>query len=112
MFIVAAVLTASLTLELDLTRLIRGAKADPKVTCGITTVGYRFRGQPGQSFRYAGDTWEIPREGWIELLADKRRTSYAIAGKTISLDDASPRDPFGFREVSLPSPDVLKGATK
>jgi hypothetical protein len=113
MLILAAALTASLSLELDLTRLIRGAQADPKVTSGITTVGYRFRGKPGQSFRYAGETWEIPREGWIELIADKRRTSYAFAGRTISIDESTPRDPFGFREVALPTTDVLpKGDSK
>ena len=113
MLIVAMALTASISLELDLTKLIRKAESNPKVTCGITTVGYRFRGKPGQTFRYAGETWEIPREGWIELIADKRRTTYAFAGQTLSLDNSSPRDPFGFREVSLPTTDVLpKGEMK
>jgi hypothetical protein len=113
MLIVAMALTASISLELDLTKLIRRAESNPKVTCGITTVGYRFRGTPGQTFRYAGETWEIPREGWIELIADKRRTTYAFAGQTLSLENSSPRDPFGFREVALPAADVLpKGELK
>lgn len=113
MLLAAAVLTASISLEIDLTALIRRnqTSSDPRVTCGITTVGYRFRGKPGQSFRYAGETWEIPREGWIELIADKRRTTYAIEGRSISLE-AFPRDPFGFRDVPLPSPDALKGESK
>ena len=83
----------------------------PQATCGITTVGYRFRGTPGQEFRYAGDTYSIPAEGTIELIADRRKTSYLIAGRTLPLD-VWPRDQFGFREVPLPSTDVLKGDSK
>jgi hypothetical protein len=101
MLILAAVLTASI--NLDLTSLIRHARKEPVVTCGIVTVGYRFRGKPGQEFRYAGDTYEIPEEGWVELIADRRRTTYAIRGRSLPLD-VWPRDPFGFRDVPLPSP--------
>ena len=103
MLILAAVLTASI--NLDLTMLIRRARQEPVVTCGIVTVGYRFRGKPGQEFRYAGDTYEIPEEGWVELIADRRRTTYAIRGRSLPLD-VWPRDPFGFRDIPLPSPDV------
>jgi hypothetical protein len=103
MLILAAVLTASI--NLDLTMLIRRARQEPVVTCGIVTVGYRFRGKPGQEFRYAGDTYEIPEEGWVELIADRRRTTYAIRGRSLPLD-VWPRDPFGFRDIPLPSPDA------
>lgn len=112
MFLLAVVLTASINIDIDLTSLLhRANKAEPKVTCGISTVGYRFRGTPGQEFRYAGDTYEIPAEGWVELLADKRRVSYAVNGQTLPIVE-TPRDPFGFRDVVLPTSDAMKGASK
>jgi hypothetical protein len=102
--VLAAVLTASMNIDLDLSALIRRSQVkEPKVTCGIVTVGYRFRGKSGQTFRYAGDTYEIPEEGWVELIADRRRTTYAIHGHSLPLD-VWPRDPFGFRDVPLPAP--------
>lgn len=117
MLLLAAVLTASINIDLDLTSLVhRTNKSEPKATCNISTVGYRFRGKPGQQFRYAGDSYTIPAEGWVELIADRRRTSYAVNGQTLSIADA-PRDPFGFRDVPLPSSTatataVEKGETK
>jgi hypothetical protein len=101
----AAVLTASIHVDLDLSRLIHRAQtAAPQATCGITTVGYRFRGKPGQQFRYAGDSYSVPPEGWVELIADRKRSTYAIEGRTLPLD-VWPRDQFGFRDIPLPSPD-------
>ncbi len=113
MLILAAVLTASMNVDLNLATLIRKSQVtDPAVTCGIVTVGYRFRGKPGQEFRYAGDKYEVPREGWVELIADRRRTTYAINGRTLPLD-VWPRDPFGFRDIPLPSPITSnEGATQ
>ena len=112
MFLLAVALTASINIDIDLSSLLRRAnQAEPKVTCNISTVGYRFRGTPGQEFRYAGDTYEIPAEGWVELLADKRRVSYAFNGQTFAIAE-TPRDPFGFRDVVLPNTDALKGASK
>ena len=109
----AAVLTASMSIDIDLTALLRrGQSQTPQATCGITTVGYRFRGKPGQEFRYAGDSYEIPQEGWVELIADRRRTTYAIHGRSLPLD-VWPRDPFGFRDIPLPSPITSnEGATQ
>ena len=104
MLILAMALTASMNVDLNLGALIKRSQAkEPTVTCGIVTVGYRFRGKPGQEFRYAGDTYEIPKEGWVELIADRRRTTYAIHGRSLPLD-VWPRDPFGFRDIPLPSP--------
>ena len=110
MILLAAVLTASINIDIDLTDLIRRhTEKQPKVTCGISTVGYRFVGKPGQEFRYAGDTYQVPSEGFVELIADKHRTSYTYSGKTLELD-SWPKNQFGFREVSLPSSDqILKG---
>jgi hypothetical protein len=103
MFMAAAILTASIGINIDLSGLIRRAqKAEPVVTCGIYTVGYRFRGTPGQTFRYAGDSYTVPAEGWIELIADKHRTTYAINGHSLPLD-VWPRDQFGFRDVPMPT---------
>ena len=105
MFLAAMALTAAISIDIDLTSLVRGARrAEPTATCNIKTVGWRFHGQPGQAFRYAGDTYHIPAQGWIELIADRRRNSYALDKKTLSLSEESPRDPFGFRDVTLPAP--------
>jgi hypothetical protein len=102
MILLAAALTAAIQIDLDVTSLIRRAeKTETTVTCNIKTVGYRFRGLPGQTFRYAGDTYEIPAEGWVELLADRDKTNYTIADRTLPLE-VWPRDQFGFREIPLP----------
>jgi hypothetical protein len=107
----AAILTASISVDIDLTRLIhRTAVKAPSVTCGISTVGYRFVGKPGLKFRYAGDTYEVPSEGFVELIADKRRTTYSVDQRSLPLE-VWPKDQFGFREVPLPSPDSNDDAT-
>lgn len=105
--LLAAVLTASINVEIDLGALVRRARTveTPTATCGISTVGYRFVGKPGQEFRYAGDTYVVPAEGSIELIAHPRRQSYAVSGRSLPLE-VWPRDQFGFREVPLPTPDV------
>ena len=105
MILAAALLTASISVEVDLGALFKRAKAvqTPAVTCNISTVGYRFVGKPGQAFRYAGDTYTVPSEGAIELIAAPRRTTYAIDGRSLPLE-VWPRDQFGFREVPLPTP--------
>ncbi len=109
MVLLAAILTGSINLEIDLTALVRRANQpqSPAVTCNISTVGYRFSGKPGQEFRYAGETWVVPAEGSIELIAHPRRNTYTIEGKTLPLD-GWPRNQFGFREVPLPSADTQK----
>lgn len=102
MILLAAALTAAIQIDLNLSTLIDKAdKAEAAVTCNIKTVGYRFRGTPGRSFRYAGDTYQIPAEGSVELLADKRRTNYEVDSRSLPLE-VWPRDQFGFREVPLP----------
>ena len=103
MILLAAALTAAIQIDLDLTSLVRtAAKTESAVTCNIKTVGYRFRGTPGQSFRYACETFDIPAAGSIELLADQDKTTYSISDRSLPLD-VWPRDPFGFREVPLPT---------
>jgi hypothetical protein len=112
MLLAAAVLTASISVDIDLSGLIRRANQAPKATCNITTVGYRFRGRPGQEFRYAGDTYRIPAEGWVELIADRRRTTFAVGTQTFPIVE-TPRDPFGFRDVALPTDNTTaEGETK
>ena len=110
MLVLAAIaLTASINVDLNLASLIKRSQVkDPEVTCNIVTVGYRFRGKAGQEFRYAGDSYQIPKEGWVELIADKRRTTYAINGRSLPLD-VWPRDPFGFRDIPLPAPTTNEG---
>lgn len=74
---------------------------EPRVTCGITTVGYRFIGSPGQQFAYAGDVYRVPKSGWIELISDAAISTYRAAGRELPLNLA-PADEFGFRPIRLP----------
>jgi hypothetical protein len=104
MLLAAATLTAALSLEIDLGSLLKAHRVrEPKVTCGIHTVGYRFSGKPGQKFRYAGDTYTIPEEGWIELIADRGNTTMRVNNATLPLD-GYPLNQFGFGEVPVPDP--------
>ncbi|MBV8517215.1 MAG: hypothetical protein JO197_07410 [Acidobacteria bacterium] len=102
MILTAAALTLAIQFELDLTALVRrGELQQPVVRCGISTVGYHFNGRPGQQFVYAGERFEIPEEGWIELLADRRHHTYVVDGRELQLD-AGALDAFSFRHVTLP----------
>ena len=104
MLILAAILTASINVDVDLSALFRRSTPRLEVsglTCGISTVGYRFSGKPGQRFRYAGDEYEVPAEGYVELIADPKKSIYRAEGKTLPLN-VWPLDQFGFRRVSLP----------
>lgn len=89
--------------DLDLTPLIRKLAPRPKlgaITCGISTVGYRFVGPAGRKLRYAGDTYEIEGDGDLELIAEKRRGTFTVDGRTLPLD-VWPKNAFGFREVPV-----------
>lgn len=111
MLLTAVTLTAALSLEIDLGALFNAQRSrGPGVTCGIRTVGYRFSGKPGQTFRYAGDTYTIPAEGWVELIADRRKATYRVNNTTLPLD-GYPLNQFGFGEVPLPA-DAAKEITR
>lgn len=108
----ALTLTLSIHIEIDLTQLLRraGRVAPPAVTCGIAVVGYRISGAPGRRFAYAGEVFEMPEEGVIELIAEPRRTSLRIDGRDVAMD--GPRNQFGFMEVALPAAEPMKGERK
>lgn len=104
MLIAAAALTLALNLEIDFTALMKKArKAEVRgLVCGIKTVGYRFVGQPGQTFRYEGDEYVVPAGGAIELIASRRPAAeYEANGRALPLE-VWPIDQFGFRTVPLP----------
>lgn len=103
MIILAAALTLGIQIEIDLTELIRRhTQRTPATTCGIKTVGYHFSGRPGQQFRYAGETFTIPAEGYVEVISFPRVKTYAFEGKTLPLEDGvSPLDGFSFRWINL-----------
>ena len=99
-------LIAALNIQIDLGALIHGMRGTetkpPVTTCGISTVSYRFVGEPGTEFRYDGDSYRVPNTGAIELIAAKRVTTY-VAGRSNSLPlEVWPRDEFGTRTVPLP----------
>ncbi len=99
MIFAAMVLMLSTEINLDLTPLVRAAAKARPAACGIRVVGYRISGTPGQTFVYAGETFEIPAEGAIELIADPRRKSCWFEGREIAL--SGPLNAFGFMEVRL-----------
>jgi hypothetical protein len=70
------------------------------LTCGLSTVGYRFIGEPGQAFEYGHRVYVIPKRGWIELIADGA-TTVRVGPRSIPLD-VWPADEFSFRHVPLP----------
>jgi hypothetical protein len=103
MLLLAAALTLGINVEIDLGALVNRHQRGPEVTCGIKTVGYHFTGRPGQQFRYAGETFTIPREGFIEVISLPRVTSYGTAdGRTLPLDAGGALDAFSFRWIALP----------
>lgn len=105
MIILAAALTLGINIEIDLGALIsRQERKSPAVTCGIKTVGYRFSGAPGQQFRYAGETFTIPRQGYVEVISLSKVTTYSVADRALPLEDGvSPLDGFSFRWIALPA---------
>jgi hypothetical protein len=106
MIILAAALTLGINLEIDLGALVRrhDQRATPKVTCGIKTVGYRFSGQPGQQVGYAGETFTIPVEGFVEVISLPKLATYSVDGRVLPLEDGiSPLDGFSFRWITLPA---------
>ena len=104
MLTIAAAFTALLQIDLDPRSLLGHQQHPPAVSCEINIVGYRFIGRPGQVLVYADETFEIPAEGWIELIADRKRITYACEGVSISFETSSSLDPFGFLTVALPTP--------
>ena len=100
----ALVILAVLNLHSALGSVIHPAKRRsslPRVTCHIVTVSYRFVGEPGTEFRYDGNTWHVPPEGSIELIASPTATAYEANGRSLPLE-VWPRDEFGTRTVPLP----------
>lgn len=113
MIILAAVLTLGINIEIDLGSLIRRQeRKTPEVTCGIKTVGYRFAGTPGQEFRYAGQSFTIPAEGYVEVISLPKVKTYAVGNRTLPLEDGvSPLDGFSIRWIALPTT-ALTGGSK
>ena len=101
----AAVLIAGINLEVDLIGLFRRARVKPpEVVCGIKVVGYHFIGQPGQKFEYAGETFTVPSERFVELVAERRVQHYTFEGQKLPLESGQwPLDGFSFRWITLPS---------
>ena len=94
-------LLAAITLTLNLDKVFQRAEKPPETTCGIQTVSYRFVGEPGTEFRYAGEKFQVPVRGVIELIAERGVTEYQVASRKLPLD-VWPRDEMGTRTVPLP----------
>lgn len=104
MFLAAAVLTLGVNVSVDLAALFRRYEQKaPEVSCGIKVVGYHIAGRPGQTFGYAGETFTIPREGFVEVISLPRVKHYTVEGRKLPLEDGvSPLDGFSFRWITLP----------
>lgn len=97
MLITAAILSLHLS-------SFRSHAKPPAPTCGISTVSYRFEGQPGTEFVYSGTRYVVPRSGWVELIAERPPANRTVAyGRELILD-VWPADEFGTRHVPLPQP--------
>lgn len=112
--LLAAILTLGINIEVDLGSLFAHYKNKqqnaPEVTCGIKVVGYHIAGRPGQQFGYAGETFTMPREGFIEVISLPRVKHYTVDGRKLSLEDGiSPLDGFSFRWIVLPASPVNGG---
>jgi hypothetical protein len=108
MIILAAALTLGINLEIDLSALLNRRRAartqEPTVSCGIKVVGYHFTGRKDQQFRYGGETFTIPMEGYVEVISMPRVQTYVADGVTFPLgDDRSAMDGFSFRWIDLPT---------
>jgi hypothetical protein len=84
--------------------LSRKPAMEPVVTCHHGTVSYKFVGAPGTAFRYMGETYTVPKRGWIELIRDGGDTTYQVSNRTLELE-VWPIDEFGTRTVPLPRAD-------
>jgi hypothetical protein len=100
--VLSAFIAWAIAINIDLTPLFgkAGNLAAPRVTCGIRTTFIVFKGSPGQSFKYAGDTYTFDESGVIELIADEKATSFTVNGRKFEI--AGPRDQFGAVHVDLP----------
>ena len=95
-------LLLGIEVSLDLHPALRRApRPRPAATCAIRVVAIRFHGEPGQRFVYAGETFEVPRDRSIELIAERRATTYRIGGRTLPID-TSAVDGFSIAQVVLP----------
>lgn len=108
----AAALTLGIRIDIDLTALIsRQEHRTNGVTCGIKVVGYHFAGRPGQRFRYAGESFTIPRQGFVRVISLPRVSNYVVEGHRLPLEDGvSPLDGFSFRWITLPAEGPLSSA--
>ena len=101
MIITAAALLA---IKLNVASLLgRPSATEPKSKCHIETVSYKFVGEPGTAFVYAGERYNVPASGWIELLAAGGPAVYTVGNRDLQLD-VWPRDAFGTRTVPMPKP--------
>jgi hypothetical protein len=106
MLVASVVLALGISVDVDLRALINLVRREgdqPRVTCRINVVGYHFAGRPGQQFEYAGETFTIPGERFVEVIALPHVTHYAVAGRRLPLNDGfGALDPFSFRWITLP----------
>lgn len=105
MFLAAVLALGLNSIEIDLSALFKHYQKLPgsNAVCGIKVVGYHITGQPGQQFRYARQTFEIPAEGYVEVIAYPRVKHYFFAGRKLPLEGNGALDAFSFRWIALPS---------
>ena len=108
----AAILAVGFSIEIDLGALLGHYRKMPgsDAVCGIKVVGYHIAGRPGQQFVYARETFTIPEEGYVEVIASPRVKHYRFDGRRLPLDgDTGALDAFSFRWITLPAPPANGG---
>lgn len=96
-------LIAALTVSLNIGKVLQKnvPVVEPKPTCHVRVVSHKFVGQPTSVFTFAGEQYEIPATGWIELISEKHVDTYEYNGRTLPLK-VFPLDAFGTETIHLP----------
>jgi hypothetical protein len=70
-------------------------------TCHIKFVSFGFTGTPGTPISYHGQSYVIPGNGHLELVAQKGDFTFKAAGLTMTLDAETKRDEFGSAAIDV-----------
>lgn len=115
MVITAAVLAVGINVGVDLGALFKRRHQKnntPAPVCGIKVAGYHIAGVPGQKFEYAGETYTIPRERYVEVISLPGVKDYTFNGEKLPLDGGDGTlDAFSFRAITLPLT-AIQGANR
>jgi hypothetical protein len=80
---------------------LHAASGMAATTCHIKFVSFGFTGTPGTPISYHGQSYVIPGNGHLELVAQKGDFTFKAAGLTMTLDAETKRDEFGSAAIDV-----------